>query len=169
MLELRTERLICRNALPDDLHDLHAVYSDPHAMRYWSTGPDRDLETTQKRLDDMIHAEFGGYFVLQLDDQVIGTAGRHDGTEIGYILAPSHWRKGLITEALKSIIPYLFQQFDLPELTADIDPRNEASRRVLERLGFTKTHEAKNTICLDGEWCDSVYFALTSAAYQRPS
>mgnify|MGYP003347797219 CR=1 FL=1 len=43
----------------------------------------------------------------------------------------------------------------------DVDPRNKASIRLLERLGFAETHRAARTWLVGEEWCDSVYFALT--------
>jgi RimJ/RimL family protein N-acetyltransferase len=49
-------------------------------------------------------------------------------------------------------------------LLADVDPRNVASLRVLDRLGFKETGRAERTFLLGDEWCDSVYLAL-----QRPA
>ena len=45
-------------------------------------------------------------------------------------------------------------------LTADVDPRNAASLRVLGKLGFVETGRAERTFLLGDEWCDSVYLAL---------
>ena len=61
---------------------------------------------------------------------------------------------------MPAIIPYLFESTDLPVLTADVDPRNEASVALLKALGFDETHREKNTFCIEGEWSDSIYFAL---------
>lgn len=58
----------------------------------------------------------------------------------------------------------LFAVTDHTRLTADADPRNEASVGLLKSLGFEETHRAERTFCINGEWSDSVYFAL-----QRPS
>jgi ribosomal-protein-alanine N-acetyltransferase len=48
---------------------------------------------------------------------------------------------------------------DVPQLTADLDPRNEASLRLLDKLGFQVTGQAERTFFTHGEWADSVYVA----------
>ena len=47
----------------------------------------------------------------------------------------------------------------LPALTAEVDPRNAGSLRLLARLGFRETHRAERTLLWRDEWCDSVYLA----------
>lgn len=79
------------------------------------------------------------------------------------MLAPSHWRQGIMQEAMRAIIPHLWTVTDHQSLTADADPNNAASVGLLTSLGFTETHRAKNTFCINGVWSDSVYLAL-----QRP-
>jgi ribosomal-protein-alanine N-acetyltransferase len=98
-----------------------------------------------------------------MDGQVIGNAGNHVENEIGFVLHPNYWRKGIISEAMTAIIPHLWANTDHAELTADADPLNIASVGLLSSLGFTETHRAQNTFCINGVWSDSVYLAL-----QRP-
>ena len=66
-----------------------------------------------------------------------------------------------MTEVMEALIPYFFRDLDYPQLTAEADPRNAASVGILESLGFRQTGEARHTFCINGEWSDSVYFALT--------
>ena len=99
-------------------------------------------------------------FVIEKAGGVIGTAGMSAGNEVGFLLRPDHWRQGIVTEAMQAIIPYLFAQTDVCQLTADVDPRNAASVGLLRSLGFYETHRAERTYDIAGEWSDSVYFAL---------
>ncbi len=163
---LKTERLILRAAKQGDLMDLYAIFSDPRAMRYWSTAAHENPERTQQNLDRLIAAAERQltYFVMERDGRAIGTAGMHKTDEVGFLLHPDYWRQGIVTEAMNTIIPYLFEVTDHAQLTADADPRNEASVGILKSLGFQETHRAEKTFCINGEWSDSVYFAL-----QRPS
>jgi len=165
-MTLVTKRLTLRAATQDDLMDLYAVFSDPRAMRYWSTPPHESPEQTQKRLDRLIPSghDLLTYFVIEMDGRVIGTAGMHKTDEVGFLLHPDYWRQGIVSEAMNAIIPYLFEVTDHAQLTADADPRNDASVGILKSLGFQETHRAEKTFCINGEWSDSVYFAL-----QRPS
>ncbi len=157
---LTTKRLILRAARPDDLDDLHAIYSDPRAMRYWSTPPHPDRATTQGNLDRLIASAARRlvYFVFEKDGHVIGVGGMHKDYEIGFLLHPNYWRQGFAREAMQTIIPHLFKVTDAPALTADADPLNTASVGLLRSLGFDETHRAKNTFCIEGVWSDSVYF-----------
>jgi len=165
-MTLVTERLILRAAKQGDLRDLYAIFSDPRAMRYWSTPPHDSPARTQENLDRLMAsaARKLTYFVIESEGRAIGTAGMHKANEVGFLLHPDYWRQGIVTEAMNAIIPYLFDVTDYTQLTADADPRNTASVGLLTALGFRETHRAERTFCIDGEWSDSVYFAL-----QRPS
>lgn len=58
--------------------------------------------------------------------------------EVGYGLASSAWGRGYMDEALRCLLAYGFSELKLNRVEADIDPRNSASARSLERLGFTR-------------------------------
>lgn len=160
---IRTERLLLRRARMDDLDDLHRVFSDPRAMRYWSTLPHDHIDQTRDFLTGMIHAptDTSADFVIERDGQAIGKAGSWSFEEIGFILHPDHWRQGIAHEALTAVIPYLFQTLPIARLFADVDPRNDASINLLTRLGFVETGRASRTFLLGDEWCDSVYLERT--------
>jgi len=59
--------------------------------------------------------------------------------EIGYFLRKSEWGQGYVSEAVKRLLEFAFSVTSLEEIVAVIDPRNTASRRVLERAGFVST------------------------------
>ena len=164
-MELHTKRLILRAAKPSDLNDLFALYSDPKTMAFWSTAPHADPSVTQKTLDYQIAAAARQltYFVIAKDGRVIGNAGLHARDEIGFLLRADFWRQGIMKEALEAIISYLFENTPHQQLTADADPLNTASVGILKSIGFSETHRAKDTFCIEGVWSDSVYFALTRA------
>lgn len=159
---LLTTRLKLRAAKQDDLTDLFAVYSDPRAMKYWSTPPHDSPAHTQELLNWMISSAPARlvYVVIEMDGTVIGTAGMHQGDEVGFIIHSDYWRKGIGTEAMRAIIPHLFATTDVAELTADADPDNIASVDCLKKLGFHVTSTKENTFLINGVWPHSVYFAL---------
>ena len=167
--ELVTPRLRLRRARATDAADLHAVFREPAAMRYWSTPPHADLAETERWLDSMISADpaVGDDFVIEREGVVIGKAGAWRLPEIGFILHPSFWGQGIAYEALSAVTGHLFTARGLDRLTADVDPRNEASLRLLSRLGFVETGRAERTWRVGEEWCDSVYLALDRHRHQR--
>jgi RimJ/RimL family protein N-acetyltransferase len=162
MDEIRTQRLILRRARADDAAALYAIFSHPAAMRYWSTPPHADLAETRAWLEGMIAAspEASDDFIVEFEGRVIGKAGCWRLPEIGYILHPDYWGQGFAFEALSAIIPRLFERFPIPAIEADVDPRNQASLSLLERLGFSVVRRAERTAKIGDEWVDSVYLAL---------
>lgn len=162
MDEILTPRLRLRRARPDDLEAMHAVLSNARGMRYWSTPPHSDIEQTREWLASMIASQphESEDFIVETEGRVIGKAGVYRLPDIGYILHPDFWGRGLAFEALSAVIERVFARFDIPALTADVDPRNVASFRLLQKLGFEEVRRAENTWHIAGEWCDSIYLEL---------
>jgi RimJ/RimL family protein N-acetyltransferase len=159
---LHTPRLTLRRARPNDLEPLHAILSDADTVRYWSTGPHRTLDVTREWLAAMIASPPAESedFIVEHGGEVVGKAGFFRLPELGYLLRRDLWGRGLVSEAARAVIDHVFATRDLTELTADVDPRNIGSIRVLERLGFVETGRAARTYCIDGVWVDSIFYAL---------
>ena len=150
----------------DDLEAMHAVLSDPLATRYWSTLPHEDLEQTRAWLESMASAppDESDDFVVERNGRVIGKAGFWRLPEIGFILHPDHWGQGIAFEALSPLIPRAFARFRVEKLVADVDPANDASIRLLGKLGFREVRREKNTWNIGGKWHDSVFLELPRPA-----
>lgn len=158
---LTTDRLTLRPFHIGDIEPLHVFFSDPDATRYWSD-THTSLEQTRAFVEATIAADPSNScdFVIEWDGVAVGKAGMWQQPEIGFFVLPAYQRKGIAREALTAIIPHLFSTYGVPELTADVDPANQASINLLQSLGFHETHRAKRTMQIRGEWCDSVYFAI---------
>lgn len=158
---IRTERLLLRRAVEADLHALHAMMSEPETMRFWSTPPHPDLETTATWLASMISAppDASDDFIVEREGQVIGKLGAWRLPEVGFLLDRRCWGNGYATEALTAFIAYAFAA-RTDHLTADVDPRNLGSLALLARAGFRETGRAQRTWLVGEEWCDSVYLRL---------
>lgn len=161
-MEIRTPRLTLRSARPDDVEAMYAILSDERATRWWSTPPHETLDQTREWLDAMIangpdHPDF----VVERDGRVIGKAGFFAVPDVGYILHPDCWGRGLASEAVAAVVDHVFGTSEVDCLTADVDPENIASIRLLERLGFVPTGSAERTWNIGGEWKNSLYYALS--------
>lgn len=165
-MDILTPRLTLRSARPDDLEAMHAVLSDPRATRWWSTPPHESLDQTATWLEGMIaNGPDQPDFVIERDGRVIGKAGFWRLPDVGYILHPDYWGQGFAAEAVGAAVDHVFATRDLDELTADVDPENAASIRLLERLGFVRTGYAERTWNVGGEWKDSLYYGLSRAGW----
>jgi len=159
--EIRTERLVLRKARTEDVEAMHTIMSDAVAMRYWSTVPHADIVETERWIASMIAAvsTTSDDFIITLDGVVIGKLGAWKLPEIGFLVDRAHWRHGYASEALAAFIDHR-RALGSTELTADVDPRNLQSHRLLERHGFIQTGRASGTWQVGDELCDSVYFRL---------
>ena len=159
--EIRTERLLLRRARLDDLAAMNRIMSDPQVMRYWSTPPHASVDDTARWLASMIEVDpaLSDDFIVTLDGAVIGKLGAWKLPEIGFLIDRAQWGQGFASEALTGFIARR-RALGSTELTADVDPRNTASLKLLTRNGFAETHRAERTWQVGDEWCDSVYLKL---------
>ena len=169
-VEIHTPRLLLRAAQASDAQHLNPAFSDPKVMRYWSEPPHKNIERTNEWISKMSESKQNGVtdFIttLQPDLLPIGKIGVWQDLEIGFLLSRQHWGKGLAKEALHAILPYLFTESGFESLTADIDPRNVASRGILEKMGFQEEAYVERTAEIGGEWVDSAYLRLTKERWE---
>ncbi|HJT97957.1 MAG TPA: GNAT family N-acetyltransferase, partial [Rhodanobacteraceae bacterium] len=168
---LKGARLTLRPLRESDADDLFAMQSDPRVMRYWSHAPWTERAQAVDRIAqlarDRANAEFYTWASTLGDaDRLIGTVSlfainrTHRRAEVGYALAGSAWGFGYATEGLRLAIAYAFETIGLARLEADIDPRNEASCRVVERIGFRREGLLRARWRVAGEVTDSAMYGL---------
>lgn len=161
-MEIRTPRLTLRPARAEDAAAMHAVFTRPEAMTWWSSPPHETMEQTHAWLASMMARQASGLdFLVEFEGRVVGKAGFWKAPDVGYILHPDVWGRGLATEACEAVIDRLFAVTDHAEATADVDPENAASIRLLEKLGFVRTGFAERTWNVGGEWKNSFFYALS--------
>ena len=164
---IRTKRLLLRHARLDDAAEMYKILSNDEAMRYWSSPPHSDFAQTQAWIADMVAATANASedFIIEIDGRVAGKVGAYKLPEFGYILHPDFWGRGMATEAMCAFLGHVYQtRPDIAALTTDIDPRNAASLRLMEKLGFRESGRAERTFETHIGWCDSVYFTVGRAA-----
>lgn len=108
------------------------------------------------------------FAIATTSQRVIGSVGfrpqedmhRRSG-EVGYWVARSYWRRGVATHALRVLIDYAFENFDLDRLFAGVKDGNDGSVRVLEKLGFRLEGRARRAVIgRGGESKDELLFGL---------
>ena len=165
MSQITTKRLFLRPAQIPDVAALFDVYRREEAMRYWDTLPHDNPAQTEGLVNGMLRsAEQTYYFVVEHLGRVVGTAGFWQASEVGYILHPDLWGQGLGREVLGALVQFGFEDCQCTCITAEVDPQNVASIRMLFGAGFHETGRATNTIQIGGKWFDSIYFRLEREA-----
>lgn len=175
---LRADRVNLRWLTETDVPALFDIFSDSEVTRYWSSPPLEDQEGAAALLAD-IHRYFNQGTLFQWgvslrgSDQVIGTCTlasidtQNRRAEIGFALRRGHWRKGYISEALRALLRHAFDDMKLHRVEADVDPRNAASLKTLERLGFQREGHLRERWIVDGEITDTVFYGLLAREWRQ--
>ena len=95
--------------------------------------------------------------------------GRLQSCYLGYALAENAQGRGLMTEALRVAIAYMFGEARLHRIMANYMPRNERSAKLLGRLGFAVEGAAKKYLYINGAWQDHVMTALVNPRESVPA
>jgi RimJ/RimL family protein N-acetyltransferase len=168
---LTTERLVLRETARRDADAVFAMESDPVAMRYWSHPPMKDPSEAHEAVERAM-GFFGSRVALRwsitrpVENRLIGHVSlfnfsqQNRRAEIGYGLARAHWGQGIMREALTAVIDYAFGPLGLRRLEADTDPRNTASLRALEHLGFAREGLLRERWQVGDEISDSALLGL---------
>lgn len=146
MFRLETERLVIRPWAPEDRAPLAAITQDPEVMHFVHGGKpytEQELDEFFARHERQLR-EFGvcmGALVEKSSGRLVGVTGVQPlGTtgdlEIGWWLARAVWGRGYATEAGGAAMNHVLQTLQRPRVVAIIDPGNEASKRVVGRLGM---------------------------------
>ena len=153
---LRTERLTLRPWTEGDLDDLYEYASVDGVGQMAGWLPHKSIDESRVILQRFIEGK--KTFALDLDGKVIGSLGieRYDekllpefdekrGREIGYVLSKNYWGRGLMPEAVKEVIRYLFESVNLDFIACGHFTDNLQSMRVQEKCGFKHYRRGKYT------------------------
>lgn len=86
--------------------------------------------------------------------------------ELAYWITPCEWENGYATSASELLLTYAFDELGLHRIEATTFVSNEASKRVLEKLGFTEEGIARKAVHVEGEWIDKLQFGLLETEWQ---
>ncbi len=168
---INARRVSLRWVSEEDVDALYRIFSNTEVMRYWSTPPLADRNAAVELLHE-IHDGFRLQTSLKwgiarrTDDALIGTTTLFNldldnhRAEIGYGLDRVHWGKGYMQEALQALLVYAFEELGLHRIEADVDPRNSASIKTVERLGFQREGYLRERWQVNGEIQDTIFFGL---------
>jgi [ribosomal protein S5]-alanine N-acetyltransferase len=168
---IETPRLRLRWLEDRDVPALYRIFGDAETVRYWSSPPLPDQAAAAKLLAE-IRSLFAAGTLYQWGvashpgDEVLGTCTlasisiSHRRAELGFAVNRDHWGRGYASEAIAAVVQYAFASLGLHRLEADVDPRNHASIRCLEKIGFRKEGYARERYHLGGEIQDAALYGL---------
>ncbi|MCY3412446.1 MAG: GNAT family N-acetyltransferase [Candidatus Heimdallarchaeota archaeon] len=108
---------------------------------------------------------------IEFNSKLIGTISildwdrNHRTCEIGYQLHPDYWSKGIMTEALRAILPFIFYDMGINRLEASCNTGNIGSQKVLEKTGFVREGIMRQKYYFDHQYKDEIMYSLLAEDY----
>ena len=170
---IETDRLVLRRFTPDDAEDMYRNWaSDPEVTSYLTWPAHADENVTRSVLADWVRSygrpdyyqwaitlkengdhPIGGISAVRVNEAV-------SSAEIGYCLGRAWWHRGIMSEALKAVMDFFFDQADANRVECRFDPRNPHSGMVMKKCGmrYEGTHRAADRN--NQGICDVSWYAL---------
>ena len=175
--ELETDRLLLRRMRVGDADDMYAYARRADVTEYltWTPHPDRRYTTdylqylaTRYRVGDFY--DWG--VTLRSNGRMIGTCGftsfdfAHNSAQVGYVLNPDYWGKGIAPEALHAVMCFGFHELNLHRIEAHYIIGNDRSRRVMEKVGMSYEGTRREAMQIKGLYRDIGVCAVLRDEFQ---
>jgi RimJ/RimL family protein N-acetyltransferase len=175
--EILTQRLRLSRLVASDAPALYEYRSDPEVCRYQSFEPG-SLADVVAFIDGLEATPFdtpGSWFQFAIrlleSGLLVGDLGVHftaedpRQVEIGFTVAPRHQGQGLGTESVVGMLNYLLVDMQKHRVYASVDPRNEPSVSLLERVGMRMEAHFRESVWSKGEWTDDMVFGILKSEW----
>jgi ribosomal-protein-alanine N-acetyltransferase len=173
---LQTPRLVLRKAVPEDAQPMFQNWaSDPEVGKYLTWPPHESVAITQMIIDSWIaaydkedtyqcmivpkdtpHSPIGTISVVHQKDSV-GKA------EIGYCIGRSWWHQGIMSETLKAVMDFLFNEVGYHRIESLHDPNNPHSGDVMKKCGMKYEGTLRQADRNNQGICDACYYGLLAS------
>ena len=173
---LETERLKLVKISPEHADDMYSYSCDPDVTKYltWSCHSsvketERYIKLLQKKYTAGIFNDWG--LIHKDSGKFIGTCGftsfdyEKNTAEIGYVLAKDYWGMGLAAEAARCVMEFGFDSFGLSGFCAKCMEGNDASMRVMQKVGMSFEGIYKNGMFIKGAYKTIVVYNVTKEKY----
>jgi ribosomal-protein-alanine N-acetyltransferase len=175
---LTTQRLILRQPRTEDAADLFLLRSDPEVMRYIPRPLAQSVEDVVsliQMINDFTQKGERINWAMEWKEtgEVIGLLGyvnikpEHQRAEVGYSLARTWHRKGIMREALREVVRYGFEEMNMHSIEAVLDEENTPSARLLEDAGFVQEARFREDFLWQGIFRNSLHYGLLRTEWSK--
>ncbi len=152
MIAFQTTRLCIRDHQSEDLDSMHRLFSNAEAMRYLTTIRTTTLDETFLWLEEAIKQaamtertkwyfavteQKTGKYLGEMGYVVLEDSAQGRVVDLGFFLEPAHWGKGYAAEAAEAVLRFAFTEGSVHKVIADCLSENQASEKVMKKLGMT--------------------------------
>lgn len=178
---METERCFLREMRPDDAVELFPLCSDEDVARYFVplSSLHKTIGETRVFIEERLRNKEGTKKMLswviidKVSGSLIGLAYLYDYIQperkagFGSAILPTFWGRGIVPEVARAIGSFAFKSLQLIRLEATCDPRNAASRRVMEKCGMRFEGLLRKYHIVHGEPCDREIYSITDDEFAR--
>lgn len=170
---LSTDRLHLRPLAQEDVHGIFSIFSNPEVTRFSEIDPTTEPLHASVLLDFLISSNYQG-ILLKGTRRIVGVCGLfawnvdYASATLGYHLSREYWGRGLMSEALRALLDFGFEEMRLNRINAVIDPANAASIKTIERIGFQCEGTMRELGFWKGQFHDMRLFSLLQKEW-RPA
>jgi RimJ/RimL family protein N-acetyltransferase len=171
------KRIVLRRFRREDLDAFVAYRNDPEVARYqsWSAcseGEGRHFIAEMQKSEPGQRGEWYQFAIALkstdalIGDCALGMKGEDERqAELGYTLARAYHGQGYASEAITTLLGYVFGELKLHRLIAQVDCRNDPSVKLLERLGFRREAHFLQNFWFKGAYSDEYLYAMLQQEY----
>lgn len=169
---LETPRLILRKFEMSDANDMFKNWaSDDEVSKFLSWSTHKDIDETKQILSKWIsqssNPDYYNWIITSKDTHegiggisVESINSKNSSCELGYNLSASYWNNGVMTEALKAVIKFLFTDIGFNRIQCKHDPMNIASGQVMIKSGMSYEGTLRQNFFANGRFHDSKLYAI---------
>ncbi len=173
---LETGRLILRTLQAGDAKELFEYAKKPNVTRYLTWEPHNSISDTLeyiKMVSDKIKNDQAGEWGIQLKEtgEIIGSIGfvlyEQNGScgELGYVIDDKYWGQGIMTEAIRRVIQFAFENMGLQRVEAVHYPENPASGKAMQKAGMLYEGLLRSKTFAKDKYWDLKMYAITRNDY----
>jgi RimJ/RimL family protein N-acetyltransferase len=170
-VEMAGRRVTLRELTEDDAGDIHAYASHPLVVDRVLDDSPPDVQTIRVAIRTWLARAVGQqrtqyHLAVVMNGRLIGSASlavvsaEHRRGELGYVIHPDWWGRGIATEAAELLLELGFRTVGLHRIEATTRPDNTASWRLLERIGMRREGLIRDHMLLRGAWVDSLAYGI---------
>ena len=177
-LSIESERLYLRPIKKSDAEDLYEIFSDSDVMRYYDLLPFKSMDEAKRQADFFMQGLKNKTMVrwgieLKESKKLVGTCGFFSFSkddkkaEMGYELNKNFQGQGIMSEAIRLILDFIFSATDINRIEAFIEPPNLASQNLVKKIGFVKEADLREYELCRGSLIDISLWALLRADWNK--
>lgn len=174
--KLESERLLLRRVAYSDRMDIYTYAHLPEVAEYLKWEPHTSEYESLEFINivmELYNKELPSVWAIEYkaDKKMIGTIGflnwdeENRSAEVGFVLSPIYWNKGIMTESLKMVMKFAFDEMNLNRFQAKCEPENKPSAKVMEKAGLTYEGTIRQELYIKDRFRDYKHYSILRSEY----